>query len=149
MSLALDGNAPAFSAYVSGAQTINSGSWTKVACNVEEFDTNSNYDTSAYRFTPTVAGYYQINGAVQFDGTVDTAVARCAIYKNGSGAKNGVQVHASINKVISSNVSCEIYMNGSTDYVELYAYQDSGSGRGVQNDAASSYFQAFLARSPA
>jgi hypothetical protein len=45
--------------------TITSNTFTKVQINTEEFDTNSNFDsTTNYRFTPTVAGYYQVNGSV-------------------------------------------------------------------------------------
>ena len=77
--------APAFSAYRNGSQSaLVSGTWTKVLCNTEEFDTNSNYDnTTNYRFTPTVAGYYQINGAISpiaFSGNY----LSCGIYKNGT-----------------------------------------------------------------
>ena len=141
------GAGPAFSAYNSTTTSVNSATWTKVALQTEEYDTNNNFDnTTNYRFTPTVAGYYQVNGAVQFGATVSTAVARVAIYKNGSIFKYGVQVHASTNKVISSVVSALVYFNGSTDYVEMYAYQDTGSSQNTQNDAYSTYFQASMTR---
>lgn len=55
---------PAFSAYQSVAQTLASTTITKITFTTEEFDTNSCYDTSTSRFTPTVAGYYQINGSL-------------------------------------------------------------------------------------
>ena len=60
------GNGPAFYAYRTATQTgIASATFTKIQLNVELFDTNSNYDNvTNYRFTPTVAGYYQVNFSV-------------------------------------------------------------------------------------
>jgi hypothetical protein len=77
-------NGPAFSAYLSSSQSISSSTFTKVQCNTEEFDTNSNYDNATnYRFTPTVAGYYQISGCINFSSTTK-AEFLTTIYKNGS-----------------------------------------------------------------
>ena len=55
----LAGNGPAFSAYKTSNQTISVNTWTKSTFTVEEWDTNSNYDTTNSRFLPTVAGYYR------------------------------------------------------------------------------------------
>jgi hypothetical protein len=87
-TLGFDG--PAFSAYSSTNQSITSSTFTKVQFNTEEFDTNSNYDNATnYRFTPTVAGYYQVNGNIRYDAS--TAPTRCilSVYKNGSEFKRG------------------------------------------------------------
>ena len=35
---------PAFSTYMSAAQTFTASTWTKIVFDTEEFDTNSNYD---------------------------------------------------------------------------------------------------------
>lgn len=50
-------NAPAFSAHGSALQSVSDQTFTKVAFNTKEFDTDSRYNTSTYRFTPNVAGY--------------------------------------------------------------------------------------------
>ena len=136
------GTGPAFSAYPSGTQSITSGVYTKVACNTEEFDTNSNYDKDTnYRFTPTVAGYYQVNGSVAPNGT-STSSCTAAIYKNGSVAKYGAYMQT-LNA--NSTVSALIYLNGSTDYIEMYTYV-TASVASVGNGASSTYFQASLVR---
>ena len=44
-------NTPSFRAYMSASQTINDVTNTVVAYNTENFDTDSAYDTSTYRFT--------------------------------------------------------------------------------------------------
>jgi hypothetical protein len=119
------GNGPAFSAHRaigSGNQSVTSDVWTKYAANTEEFDTNSNYDTSLYRFTPTVAGYYQINLTLYMQpSSGNYTVATCAIYKNGVEFKRGndMRTAAALTTVLASGV---IYLNGSTDYVESYGY---------------------------
>jgi len=53
---------PAFRAYLNSNQTLSSGTFTKIAFNIEEYDTTNAYDnTTNYRFQPTVAGYYYIS----------------------------------------------------------------------------------------
>jgi hypothetical protein len=118
-------NGPAFNAYLNSAQTVTGGTFTKATLDVEEFDTNSNFASS--RFTPTIAGYYQINTLLRFVTTVSLSNITNSIYKNGAEYKrvqlNGVTFTADINL---SN-SCVVYLNGSTDYIELYGFT-SGSG---------------------
>ena len=74
----VSGNMPAFSAYLSAGQSINSSEYTKVLFNTELFDTNNNFASS--RFTPTVAGYYQVN--LMTVGQTVTSAVFSAIYKN-------------------------------------------------------------------
>lgn len=107
------GNGPAFSAYGSAPQTVSNETFTKVTLDVEEFDTNSNFASS--RFTPTVAGYYQINGQVSGVGTVSLSRTLVTLYKNGATYKYG-----SDGTITRSMISCVVYMNGTTDYLELY-----------------------------
>lgn len=136
------GTGPAFSAYPSGTQSVTSGVYTKVICNTEEFDTANAFDsTTNYRFQPTVAGYYQVNGCVSPNGT-STSSCVAAIYKNGAAAKYGPYIQT-INA--NSAASALIYMNGSTDYIELYAYI-TATVASLGNGASSTYFQASLVR---
>lgn len=122
------GNGPAFSAYLNSSQTPSNATWTKVTINAEEFDTNNNFDKDTnYRFQPTVAGYYQINGAVYWS-TQSTSIV--GLYKNGLQYKSA-NIMVSIG--LSSAVSSLVYLNGSTDYVELYVYLATGSA--LQNGA--------------
>lgn len=117
------GTGPAFSAYLAANQSAPSTSvWTKVALNAERFDTNNNFNTSTNRFIPTVAGYYQINGAINFVSGA-TSLCACALYVNGAFYKSGeAQTGATAYQILVSDL---IYLNGSTDYVELYVYVSS------------------------
>jgi hypothetical protein len=140
------GTGPAFSAYRNTTQSISNASFTKVQCDTEEFDTNTNYDNATnYRFTPTVAGYYQVNGSVA--GASAYAQLLASIYKNGSEFKRGNQAGSAGAYLFQAAVSALIYLNGSTDYVELYAYQQSGGSGTINNGQALTYFQATMVRS--
>ena len=113
-------NGPAFSAYQSSSQSLTSSTWTKITFDTEEFDTNSNFASS--RFTPTVAGYYQINGVTNA-GSYGAALTRSMvqIYKNGSGYKYGTDLSPAGSNGVAI-VSSLVYLNGSTDYVEIYGF---------------------------
>jgi hypothetical protein len=121
---------PAFSAYLSSNQSVTSGTDTKVTLDTEEFDTNSNFASS--RFTPTVAGYYQINGGVYLAGTANTQAGGLVyIYKNGSVYKQGSTYlsNTTAGVALVQVVSSIIYFNGSTDYVELWAQNQQTAAR--------------------
>jgi len=134
----------AFHAYVSSAQSLTSGTWTKAQMDTESFDTNSNFDsTTNYRFTPTVAGYYHfMYGARLYATSQTTGVV--AIYKNGSGA-GGVQSNSNgtLPNYNAKFVSGLVYMNGSTDYVEAYSYI-AGTSPSIQAGINTSFFQGYL-----
>jgi hypothetical protein len=68
---------PTFRAYrlnASGTQSVSNGVNTKVALTGEYFDTDNCFDsTTNYRFTPTKAGYYQINATFALGGSISHA----------------------------------------------------------------------------
>ena len=126
------GTGPAFSAYANGTTTLSNSNFTKVLLATEVFDTNSNFASS--RFTPTVAGYYQIEGTVGVDLTATaSSVTLSSLFFNGSRYRDGSL--SSINNAQGgwSTVSSVIYCNGSTDYVELYVYFAVGQIMGTTN----------------
>jgi len=107
---------PAFSAYYSSATGPTIGtSATKVTYDTEEYDTNNNFASST--FTPTVAGYYQINAQLQPASTY--CGGHIAIWKNGAVYKQGTFVNTAITYG-GFTVSSLVYCNGTTDYIEIY-----------------------------
>ncbi len=117
------GTGPAFSAYLNANQSITNGVATKVNFDIEEFDTNNNFASS--RFTPTVAGYYEINSSVLLASAANTQTQTAIyIYKNGSIFKIGTSYvggGATVNNSTNQQVSCLVNLNGSTDYIEIFA----------------------------
>jgi hypothetical protein len=139
-AMAMDG--PAFSAYQSSGTSLSASTYTKVQFQTKEFDTNTNYDNATnYRFTPTVAGYYQINASVR---ATQIGEINAIIYKNGSSFKVGSDTQTTVTNNFSSIVSALVFLNGSTDYVEIYVYSQNAvtSTAGQQY----TYFQASMVR---
>jgi len=124
----VSGNMPAFSYYLSSSQNITAATWTKITFNTKTFDTNNNFDSATnYRFTPTVAGYYQINVIYASNSTGSNPIySAVAIYKNGSALNYAYQGTSAA--FACPSISTIIYFNGSTDYVEFYAYMYGGTG---------------------
>jgi hypothetical protein len=140
------GNGPAFSAYRGGSnQSITASTNTKVQLNTEEFDTANAFDsTTNYRFTPQVAGYYQITGQIEVDGTGITR-SFSAIYKNGSLSKIGNDgIYTSSYRSVVNGL---IYLNGSTDYLELYGWANGTSPVFYNDLGRGTYFSGVLVRS--
>jgi hypothetical protein len=136
------GTGPAFSAYQSSAQTVSNATFTKINFQTEEFDTNNNFASST--FTPTIAGYYQVSGGLYF-GT-SSGFVLLVVYKTGVAYKR-LAGTASPNNGTATYGSCIVYCNGSTDTIELYAYQNSGGSVTMPFPQADLvYFQAALVR---
>ena len=55
---------PNFAAYIDTAQSCNSGEHTVLSFDTEYFDSDSDYDTGTYKFTPSVAGKYLVTVTV-------------------------------------------------------------------------------------
>ena len=118
------GTGPAFSAYRGVSQTITTATFTKVQLSSEEFDTASCFDsTTNYRFTPTVAGYYQVNATINAIATTSLTRTILVFQKNGVQYNRGIDIPFSAGtSAVYLSMSDLIYFNGSTDYLELYTY---------------------------
>ena len=136
------GTGPAFSAYQSSATSLTSGVFVKIALQTEDFDTNNCFDNATnYRFTPNVAGYYQIIASVTVNTTATVVIA--SIYKNGSENKRGTQLGSGA--ASNSIATGLIYLNGSTDYVEMYGYQAAAT-QNTNTSSVLTYFQGTMVR---
>jgi len=119
---------PAFNVWKNTSQTITTNTDTKITFSDEEFDTNSNFASST--FTPTVEGYYQINASANFSNeTVTWERATIYIYKNGSHYKraslNNTSGTTDIND-LTFCISTVVFMNGTTDYLEVFGRETAG-----------------------
>jgi hypothetical protein len=114
---------PSFSAVSNNTQSISAATNTKVTLQVENWDTAGNFASS--RFTPTTAGYYQINAGVSYEVGSNNTV-RVNIYKNGSQFGLGFSAGFSLANPGPQYVNI-VYLNGSTDYVELYAWCENAA----------------------
>ena len=149
-------NMPAFLYALSGTQNISSSTSTKIQIGTKIFDTANAYDgTTNYRFQPTVAGYYQISGGFSPYGVGAPERSFLSVFKNGSEYYRlqdlavGTGGGAALQYVAGLSSSVLLYLNGSTDYVELwgwilpYSSTATISGNGTP---AQTYFSGILVR---
>ena len=143
----VSGNMPAFSAYLGSNQTLSANTDVIVPFDSEEFDTANCFNTSTYRFTPTVAGYYQLNWATNIY-IPTTGEAQCALYKNGSIYKITTDMSMGTSGAQWNQCgSSLVYANGSTDYFQIRAYQNSGASRTLYGgNTWSTWFNGILVR---
>jgi hypothetical protein len=124
---------PAFSAKSAAEQTISANTNTKVTFGTEDFDTAGNFASS--RFTPTTAGYYQINASLTLSSN-SAGEFYGFFYKNGANINRFSNTASALtNNTVSGGMV--VSMNGSSDYLECYVAItntgnpriDSGSGQ--------------------
>ena len=137
------GNIPAFSAYQNTQQTgIAATTWTKINFDVENFDTNNNFASN--RFTPTVAGYYKFSASVTLAGASTSYFVQVSIYKNGSQTQTGPVSLGNSSFYPQASISGIIFLNGTTDYAEIYSYGTAGGSWSAYNTLANTWFNGIL-----
>jgi hypothetical protein len=113
---------------------------------IDDFDPNNWYDSSTYKFTPTIAGYYNINLGVWLDtpGTASNQ-ANTQARKNGS---TFIISQSPLNTTTGQGLggSKIVYLNGTTDYVDFTIYQGSGTTKNILKGGAAegTWFSAAL-----
>ena len=147
------GTGPAFSVSNAANQTLSNTTWTKVTLSTKDFDTSGYFDyTTNYRFLPLVAGYYQFSTFVPGPSS-NTQNLIIGIYKNGLlfriiGSSQNLNASTVLNNGTGGSIL--LYLNGSTDYIELWAYQQTGGSAiigGGGTAAYSTYLTGCLVRS--
>ena len=138
-------NAPAFKAVLSGTQSISNVTGTVMALATEQLDTGGCYNTSNYRFTPDVEGYYLF------------VVSGLLYYGNAAGEYGDIAVHKNGTKVIANRNSQSgnmqlseslravgvTHMNGSSDYVDAQIYHQYGTAKDLDSNEDYTYFLGF------
>ena len=124
------------SVYKSGDQALTKNVIAKVAMNAQYSDANGWWDeTTNYRFQPDVSGNYLFLGELGFgNGTSSGDNVDIYFYKNGAEIfANETSQQSGYVQAISA--SAIIIMNGSSDYVEMFAR--SGANGTLTLDAQS------------
>lgn len=139
--------AEAFAAYRgTSAQTITTGTLTKIQFNAEIFDFSSRFDsTTNYRYTPQVKGVYRISALIVVALVGSGKFVDLWLYKNGG-------LYQYLNNKYSPAVDTDVQvggtslvaMNGSTDYLEVWVQHNNGSSRDINNSSLATAFQGEL-----
>lgn len=141
-------NVPAFQAILSADQTVTDDTTTKVQFDIEDLDTDNCYDNSTnYRFTPTVAGKYFVYSGLELKST-GNALEYVILDIKKNDTTNNIRIinNPADNQAsgIVNYASSIIDMNGSTDFIEIYATIAVSSGSGtVEGGSRNSYFGAY------
>jgi len=120
---------------------------------VDYADPNSWWNATTKRFTPNIAGYYNVTLQVWWN-----AGAITNNQNNIQMRKNGNTIGISQTQIVtgsgySQNVTRVIYLNGTTDYIDFTAYSSNSSSQVLQYggsaDSAGTFFSAALMTSGA
>ena len=127
---------PIFRATINGTQQVPNATHTKIEFDTEVFDPQSTFDTSNYRFTPAVAGYYFICAKIRSASDNDFGYFGCNIYKNGSEISSSNNAHFHFDSVSTSIID----LADDNDYYEVYTYHNEGGGMNYSNGTAAMQF---------
>lgn len=119
-------NGPAFSVYWTGSSGVTTNTEFKATLNVEYFDTANAFNTSTFTFQPATAGYYQLSyGIVGNASGTSLQTVNVLLRKNGAEPVGAYTLSSWLYPVAAtqgaSTGSYLVYMNGTTDTIELYA----------------------------
>lgn len=122
------GNGPAFRATQAVPQQVNANVADLCVFATEVFDTNNCFNPTFSAFTPNVAGYYQINAAAGNFFASNAGGIYVSLRKNGTLYSEGGKVSGGTNSFAAATVSDIIYLNGTTDYVDVLVTGIAASG---------------------
>jgi hypothetical protein len=91
---------------------------------VDDFDPQNWWNASTYRFTPTIAGYYEVKLAVWWTASSANTGQNNIQARKGGDTFMILQMDRTTVNARSVNGSKLVYLNGSSDYVDFTAYTD-------------------------
>jgi hypothetical protein len=112
-------------------QSVASATWTKITnTSVVQFDSIGGYNTSTSTFQPTTPGWYLVGYCQTIGNTVlvpDGKKLIVQLHKNGSEFRlMGRGYSAAASATVGFSGLSLVYLNGVSDSVATYIYQDSG-----------------------
>tara|TARA_R100001460_G_scaffold46660_2_gene84329 strand:+ start:70 stop:588 length:519 start_codon:yes stop_codon:yes gene_type:complete len=130
-------NKPIFK--VSGGNlSLSHNTWTKLTISSEAIDTGSCFDLAGTkRFVPNVAGKYLVLLSVTAPTSSNADYIAINIYKNGSNHTGANGLNRDYNSVQFSSI---VEANGSSDYFEAYAEQESGGNMNLSVNYFSGFY---------
>lgn len=122
--------------------SIANNSVTSLTWDTEDMDSDGWHSTSSNtsRITPTKAGWIRFTGTITF---ANNSAGRrgIALRFNGSTTWWGTTIFSGVNANLTVTLTVTVPANGSTDYFEIGAFQDSGGALNTA-DTATTRFEA-------
>lgn len=107
------------------AKVIPTGVATKVDFDIEDYDYQSSYDSvTNFRYTAPIAGAYLVLASGGFEANA-TGFRKLMVHKNGDAYTRVTSVNNGAGDEVYLNTS-RIVMLAVNDYIEVFAYQNSG-----------------------
>lgn len=126
---------------------LTAGAFNKVNLTTEVVDIEGWFDNATnYRYTPLIAGWYFFNASCTWDSASGGESPILSVHKNGASGIKGNYLNLSTG-VISfyvAQVSGMLYLNGSTDYAELFIYLPAGTT--IDGQVERTYLSGYLIR---
>ena len=120
--------------FVSARQTTSqtglvSGAYTPVVFPQEDKDSHNYFDGANGKFTPLTAGTYQVKTHAALDNLSDAKTLWVSVRKNGSIYRWLGLVSAGVTYTLGVGGAIDVYLNGSSDYLEIVIWHNNGSNR--------------------
>lgn len=139
-------NPPLCQVYATVSQSIPDNAATAILYDSEVTDLYGMHSTSSNtsRITPTAPGYYEVSGGAVY-GFNANGSRKCQPYVNGAPINyaSGQVPPVGASSGLGTAVGCptvELFFNGTTDYVELFAFQDSGGALSINPNVSNESF---------
>jgi len=130
-------------AYLNANQEIPTAVWTKGAFNTKSYDPGNNFNTTLYRFVAPVAGYYLINTQGQFNTAAGNFQYGISIRVNDIFTTPKLITQSVNNNSATPDVTDILFLN-KNDYVEIFVYQNTGSGQWLIADVGQTYHYTYM-----
>ena len=130
---------------MSADQSVSSSTWTKVAFDTALVDSHNWYNTSTYRYTPQIAGWYSVSATIGFPNGVTRYLCAFQVGTNTYGDNRVFDLLGNSSGAARNSGTRIVYLNGSTDYLETYGWLTS-TGTHAFTQADGVMFSAHLVR---
>jgi hypothetical protein len=137
-----------------GTQSIPDVTLTAVQFGAEDWDLPGGMHdpvTNNTRITPIVAGYYRFHGTLYMGPRTDYANVDVSFRKNGATSvppadrRSFSTAATQVSMALSVQCTAQIFCNGTTDYVEMMAFQDNAANVAMTTNQSARFSSCFEA----
>ena len=132
-----------FLAYASSAQSITTSTQTDIEYDTVSLDSASDFNTSTYTYTPSVAGVYIIIARFRIDNLGDGKTMILRLLKNGVAAIDQDDKAAGALDDISAQCFGISFFNGTTDNIKAQIFHNEGSNLNSRSGSSNTWFAGF------
>lgn len=139
---AVSGGASFKARYTSGLMAALNNTYAKIPFETEDYDIGASFDNATnYRYQTLNTGYYQFTANVKINCSANLRTAYIAFYFNGAELNTTSSYMQTLGTIYFINLTAQINMALSTDYVEVFAKLEQGSGAQIQTETTFSGFK--------